>query len=56
MYYSFFIESASFGIVERGVYDSTPIVSKKLHDGRSSDLRRYSLKRLKFWQKLLMKT
>ena len=43
MYYSFFIESGSFAIAERGVYDSTPIVSKKLHDDTSSDLRRYPL-------------
>ena len=31
MYYLFFIGSGSFTIVERGVYDSTPIVLKKLH-------------------------
>ena len=31
MYYSFFIGNGSFAIVERRVYDSTPIVLKKLH-------------------------
>ena len=31
MYYSFFIGSGSFAIVERVVYDSTPIVLKQLH-------------------------
>ena len=40
MYYSFFIGSGSFAIVERGVYDSTPIVLKKLHDGTSSDIKK----------------
>ena len=38
MYCSFFIGSGSFAIVERGVYHSTPIVLKKLHDGISSDI------------------
>ena len=40
MYYSFFIGSGSFAIVERGVYDSTPIVLKKLHDDTSSDIKK----------------
>ena len=31
MYYSFFIGTGSFAIVERVVYDSTPIVLKQLH-------------------------
>ena len=38
MYYSFLIGSGSFAIVERGVYGSTPIVFKKLHDGKSNDI------------------
>ena len=32
--------SGSFAIVERGVYNSTPIVLKKLHDGTSSDIKK----------------
>ena len=39
MCYSFFIGSGSFAIVERGVYDSTPIGLKKLHGGTSSDIK-----------------
>ena len=35
-----FIGSGSFAIVERGVYNSTQIVSKKLHDGTSSDIKK----------------
>ena len=38
MYCSFFIGSGSFAIVECGVYHSTPIVLKNLHDGTSSDI------------------
>ena len=40
MYCSFFIGSGSFAIVERGVYDSTPIVLKKLYHGRSSYIKK----------------
>ena len=40
MYYSFFIGRGSFAIVQRGVYDSTPIVLKKLHAGTSSDIKK----------------
>ena len=40
MYYSFFIGSGLFAIVERGVYDSTPIVLKELHDSTSSDIKK----------------
>ena len=39
MYYSFIIGSGSFAIVQRGVYDSTSIVLKKLHDGTSSHIK-----------------
>ena len=39
-----FIGSGSFAIVERGIYDSTPIVLKKLHDGTSSDIKKISTK------------
>ena len=40
MHYSFFIGSGSFAIVGLGVYDSTLIVSKKLHDCTSSDFKK----------------
>ena len=40
MHCSFFKGSGSFAILERGVYDSTPIVLKKLHDGTSSDIKK----------------
>ena len=40
MHYSFFIGSGLFAIVERGVYNSTPIVLKKLHDDTSSDIKK----------------
>ena len=39
MHYSVFIGSGLFAIVERGVYNSTPIVLKKLHDDTSSDIK-----------------
>ena len=40
MHYSFFIGSGSFAIVGLGVYDSTLIVLKKLHDCTSSDFKK----------------
>ena len=39
--------SGSFAIVERGIYESTPIVLKKLHDGTSSDIKKVSTKETK---------
>ena len=35
-----FIGSGSFAIVELGIYNSTPIVLKKLHDDTSSDIKK----------------
>ena len=40
MYYSFLTGSGSFAIVECGVYDSTPLVLKKLHDGTLCDIKK----------------
>ena len=44
MHYSFFTGSGLFAIVERGVYDSTPIIFKKLHDGTASDIKKIFVK------------
>ena len=38
--------------MERGIYDSTPIVLKKLHDGTSSDVRKISAKETKILTKV----
>ena len=46
MYCSFFIESGTLVIVERGVYHSTLIVLKKLHVGTSSDIRKIFAKKV----------
>ena len=56
MHYSFFIGSGLFAIVERGVYNSTPIVLKKLHDDTPSDIKKIFAKEAEFWQKLPLKT
>ena len=56
IYYSFFIGSGWFSIVERSVYDSTPIVLKKLDDGTSSDIKKIFAKETEILAKIAMKT
>ena len=52
MYYSFFKGSGMFAIVVVGVYDSTPAVLKKLHDGTSSDIKKLFTKETKILGKV----
>ena len=47
-----FIGSGSFATVECGIYDSTPIVLKKLHDSTSSDIKKVSAKEIKILTKV----
>ena len=50
MHYSFFIGSGA--IMERRVYNSTPIVLKKLHDGTSRDIKKIFAKEAKILTKV----
>ena len=54
MHYSVFIGSGLFAIVERDVYNSTPIVLKKLHDDTSSDIKKIFAKEAEILAKVAL--